>query len=347
MKILLSSYSFAPAVGGLETVSHLLAREFQALGHQVIVATETSALPSGEAERSFEVYRRPTASVLARLVRWSDISFHNNITLSGVWPLLSITRPWVIAHQTWLPDLGEPAGLRGRLKRLMLRLAAANVSISRAIADSLNVSSDVIGNPYDDSVFVRLSHIERVADLIYVGRLVPDKGVDVMLRALAILASQGKRPVTTIVGDGPSRAELEAMTARLGLSGNVTFVGTKMGGALAELLNQHKIMVVPSKWEEPFGIVALEGIACGCMVLAARSGGLPEAVGPCGKIFLKNDHAALADDLALLLSRPELMAPYRAQAGEHLCKHFPQVVAERYLEVFRRALSDRGEKPEL
>jgi glycosyltransferase involved in cell wall biosynthesis len=63
------------------------------------------------------------------------------------------------------------------------------------------------------------------------------------------------------------------------------------------------------------------------------------------KLFPKNDHAALADDLARLLSRPELMASYGTQAAEHLRKHSRRAVAERYLEVFNLALSKSGSRP--
>jgi len=345
LNILLHTGRFLPDIGGLEAAADLIACGLCALDHSVTVTTRTAGAREANRHKLYRVVERPGRSEFLRLLRWSEIFVHNNISGYAAWPLLFVSRPWVIVHQTWIPKGGvrEP---KGTLKRLLLS-HAENISISCAVARNLSVPSTVVGNPYDDCAFRVLSSVQRDRDVMFVGRLVSDKGVDVLLRALAILASQGKRPVTAIAGDGPSRAELEAMTARLGLSGNVTFVGTKTGAALAELLNRHKIMVVPSSWEEPFGIVALEGIACGCMVVAARSGGLPEAVGPCGKIFPKNDHAVLADDLALLLGRPELMASYQARANDHLRKHSPQAVAERYLEVFSRVLSERGEKPEL
>jgi glycogen synthase len=339
LKILLSSYSFAPAVGGLETVSHLLAREFWALGHQVIVATETNALPGGEGERSFEVYRKPKPSVLVELVRWSDICFHNNISLSGVWPLLAITRPWVIAHHMWLPDLGEPGGIKGRLKRLMLRLASANISVSRAVADSLNVTSHVIGNPYDDSVFVRLSHIERVTDLIFVGRVIADKGIDLALHAIANLATQGLHLSLTVVGDGPEMVSMHGLRSELKLEERVRFVGKKTGIELVELLNRHEVQIVPSRWNEPFGVVALEGIACGCVIVGSDGGGLADAIGPCGLGFRNGDVAGLTETLATVFRKPEVRAAYRKQANEHLAKHSARMVALQYLDVFDAALA--------
>jgi len=337
---------FLPDVGGLEAAADLIAGGLCELDHTVTVTTRTVGAHDTNRHKPYRVVERPGPGKFFGLLRWSEIFVHNNISGYAAWPLLFVSRPWVVVHQTWIPKESGVREPKGMLKRLLLSYAE-NISISGAVAKDLCVPSTVVGNPYDDSVFRVLSSVQRERDVMFVGRLVSEKGVDVLLRALAILASRGKRPVTTIAGDGPSRAELEAMTAELSLSNHVTFVGTKTGAALAELLNQHKIMVVPSTWEEPFGIVALEGIACGCMVVAARSGGLPEAVGPCGKLFPKNDHAALADDLALLLGRPQLMGSYRAPVGEHLRKHSTRAVAEQYLEVFRRVLSDRVEKVEL
>ena len=67
-------------------------------------------------------------------------------------------------------------------------------------------------------------------------------------------------------------------------------------------MNRHRVMVVPSIWEEPFGIVALEGLACGCEVVIARSGGLPEATGPFGVTFKRGDPVDLANVINFVLT---------------------------------------------
>ena len=89
------------------------------------------------------------------------------------------------------------------------------------------------------------------------------------------------------------------------------FVGGKFGDELATLLNQHRIMVVPSRWPEPFGLVALEGIACGCAVGGSEEGGLKEAMGPCGISFKNSDYSSLAAALDRRLRRAAL--PRRAR----------------------------------
>ena len=92
-------------------------------------------------------------------------------------------------------------------------------------------------------------------------------------------------------------------------------------------------------WQEPFGIVALEAIGCGCVVVGSAGGGLPEAIGPCGVTFPNHDAAALARRLAELLESGEKIAALRAAAPAHLDRHRRSVVAARYLQVFAQALS--------
>ena len=103
------------------------------------------------------------------------------------------------------------------------------------------------------------------------------------------------------------------------------------------MLRQHNIMVVPSIWEESFGVVALEGAACGCVVLGSDGGGLPEAIGPCGTTFRRGDVSDLGSKLAYLLRHPAEWDRYRAAAPAHLELHRPERVARRYLEVFEHA----------
>ena len=117
------------------------------------------------------------------------------------------------------------------------------------------------------------------------------------------------------------------------------FAGVKSGDELAQLLNAHKVMVVPSRWDEPFGIVALEAVACGCAVVGSAGGGLPEAIGPCGVTFPNNDAVALARALEDLLTNDAKLASLRAGAEAHLARHRPREVARAYLKVFEQALN--------
>ncbi len=337
MKILFSSVSYPPSIGGLEVVSALLAREFAALGHQVKVVTRTKSPANDDNAAGFAVCRRPSSAELFQMVSWCDVYFHNNISLLTAWPLLFVRRPWIVAHHCWLPRRGDIDWYRGALKRALLP-AAYNIAISRAVARDLNIPAIVIENPYEDQLFRIEEPCPRDRELIFVGRLVPDKGVSILLHALAALAKDGKRPRCTIVGDGPCRTQLETLAHELGVSQQVAFAGSLRGRELVQKLNRHRIMVVPSTWEEPFGIVALEGMACGCEVIAAQSGGLVDAVGTVGLTFPKGDSIALARVLARTLEGPDNSASHGTKREEHLRQHSPRLVAGRYVEVFDRAL---------
>jgi glycosyltransferase involved in cell wall biosynthesis len=222
------------------------------------------------------------------------------------------------------------------VKRFALQ-SAASIAISPAIANGLAVPSVLIPNPYDPELFHDTLQV-RDRELVFVGRLVAGKGGHVLLQALARLASMGLTPRLTIVGGGPDEEPLRHLADKLGLSSRVSFAGVKHGRALVEEIGRHVIMVVPSLWNEPFGVVAVEGIACGCAVVGSSGGGLPYAIGPCGLTFPNGDADALAGCLARLLSSPEELEALKRNAPAHLQKHTVENIAKKYLEVFTQLL---------
>jgi glycosyltransferase involved in cell wall biosynthesis len=329
VKILLGSHHFFPSTGGIETVSRLLAREFVKAGHEVRVITQTT----GDGDFPFAVVRRPGISELFRQVRWCDVFLQNNISLRTLWPLLFVRPPLFIVHQTWITNPDGSTGWQHRLKRFVLRYATS-FAISGAIEESLAVPSIRVGNPYDDEVFTELPPDKRDRELIFVGRLVSDKGANLLLDALKSLET---KPRLTIVGDGPESATLQKQAADLQLQSQVEFVGSRAGAELAKLLRQHQVLVVPSIWQEPFGIVALEGIGCGCVVIGSAGGGLAEAIGPCGVTFPNGDAAALASAIARLLADRDERERLRRNAPSHLARFTPRHVAALYLEAMKKA----------
>jgi glycogen(starch) synthase len=332
MKILLSSYVFYPSIGGIEAVSAVLAEEFVRSGHDLKVVTHTA-----EEERrtfSYEVIRRPSPLELIRITGWSDVVLHVNISLHTAWPLLLRTKPWIIVHQTWIPG-----SLLGALKQ-RCALAAYNISISEAIAAHLRAQSTIIPNPYDHETFHEDATTCRDRELVFVGRLVSDKGVHCALAALALLKQRKIRPSFTIIGGGPEEPALRRLSSELGIADQVHFAGVKRGRELAAELRRHRVMVIPSLWEEPFGVVALEGIASGCVPVGSSGGGLKDAIGPCGMTFPNGDAPALAACLAELLSDETKMNSYRQRAKAHLAGFAGQIVAQKYLAVMQEALNE-------
>ena len=335
MKILLCSHCFSPDIGGIETVSALLGSEFARTGHDVRVITQTAV--SDGRTWPFQVIRKPSPRELLKQTGWCDVFFQNNISLQTAWATLLLRKPWVIAHQTWLTATDGRTTWHTRLKRVLLRFAT-NIAISEAVAKHIGAKSVQIGNPYDPEIFRMLPAGPRDRDLVFLGRLVSDKGADVLLRALGDLRERSATPTLTVIGGGPEVTALRALTEELGLGAQVSFAGPQSGEALAAMLNRHRVLVVPSRWAEPFGVVALEGIACGCVVIGSEQGGLPSAIGQCGCLVPNGDPHALADAIERVLGDEQLQASYRSGAAEHLARHTVSAVAAAYLAVFNKAI---------
>ena len=252
------------------------------------------------------------------------------------WPLLFVRRPWVVAHHTWIRPFGERFTLRARLKTFLLRYSA-NATISQAIAARIPATSTIVGNPYSDQVYRAQPDIARDRELVYLGRLVSDKGVDTLIHALLQLKRWNLSPQLTIIGSGPEESALRNLARNLGVENQITFTGTKQPHDIARLLNGHQVLVVPSRMPEPFGIVVLEAIASGCVIVASRAGGLPDAVGQCGITYEIGDLQALTNALQLVLTEKGFYKEILQHADHHLENFTPAVVARKYLSVFDRA----------
>jgi glycosyltransferase involved in cell wall biosynthesis len=348
VKILILSKFFHPSLGGSETNAEILAREFTQLGHTVKVITQTlgNDLDVNGLVFPFEVIRVPNPIQLIGLVRWCDVYLHNGISLRGLWPLLLFRRPWVIRHQVWLRSMngsinrigGDSGSLIVRIKHWCSQFAVS-IAISKSISDRLECPSTIIPNPYRDHLFRILLDVQKTQELVFLGRLVSEKGVELLLQALAMLANSGLRPKLTIIGDGPEKSKLEIKSEELRVNPQVVFVGSKVGEELVDILNRHQIMVIPSLYDEPFGVVALEGIACGCVVVGSEGGGLKDAIASCGVTFPNGDVHALTETLQDLLQNPEKLAYYRANAPDHLVRHQKTAIAKSYLEVIEMAIN--------
>lgn len=357
MKILIYSPAFLPHIGGLEIGQALLADRLTRLGQEVTVVTQTAAPAAGVGTGAggsgtaadgfpFQVLRRPSPAALLRAVRACDVFFQANVSLRGLWPLLLVRRPWAVSHHSWYCRSDGRIAWQDRLKRRLLRFAAVSISVSTAMAADLGSPSFVIPNAYRDDLFRLLPGMERDRSLVFLGRMVSDKGVDLLIAALAQLATHGLRPRLSIVGDGVERPALERQAALLGVAAQIEFLGTRTDGELVALLNRHRILVMPSRYDEPFGIAALEGIACGCVVVGSAGGGLPEAIGPCGRVFRNGSAEELAAVLEDLLRRPEQLASLRAGAAKHLARHGSERIARLILEVLEDGLPARRHAPQ-
>jgi len=310
----------------------ILAEEFTAVGHQVKVVTQVAVEEEGNLD--YEVVRLPTVKSFIKLLRWSDVCLSASVSLRGILPIIVTRTPLVVSHQVTY-DLAT-FSIVSELKKATTWFSK-NVCCSQAVQSHVPGRSVVIPNSYRTELFKEYSDVIKDLDIVVVGRLVSDKGVTDLINALGQLGQTSFRPRLSIVGDGPERAAISTRVGELGLGRQVTFTGVKRGSELGRLVARHRVMAVPSRWAEPFGIVALEGIACGCVVVGTNLGGLPEAIGPCGVTVPNGDSHAMARALRSLLENDSLRARYRFGAPVHLARHSRPNVARGYLNVLESA----------
>jgi glycosyltransferase involved in cell wall biosynthesis len=188
----------------------------------------------------------------------------------------------------------------------------------------------------------------RDYDFVFCARLVSEKGADVCIRAFCRVLELVPDVTLTVVGDGPERQALEKLVQSLGISEQVRFTGGLNGRRFVTELQRHTCMVVSSLWEETFGIVTLEGIACCETVIVSRRGGLPEAVGDCGLVVEPTDEgmAAAMISVAKARRRAEVLPgqPDEEKRRSHLARHTPEAVTQQYLKVIEHALAPRNKQ---
>ena len=329
MRILLESRVFYPSIGGMETVTRQLAGAWQDRGHTVHVVTQT---PLGDADPLDElpVTRQPSLGRWWTLLRTADLFVQSGISLKSLPLGLASGTPLVFIHHNMLPLTPDTIGARMLLKRGATRLGK-NVAVSRAVARDLpDRTTVVIHNPFVPS-FEATASPESETALLFVGRLVSVKGVDVALKALSEL---DPAYTLTICGDGDEREALQTLARRLGVDDRVAFEGWVGHDEIAEYARRASLQLVPSRYE-PFGIVALEAIAAGCPVIASDTGGLPEAVGRCGVLVPPDDPEALARGIERAVDRRDELLRHREA---HLEQFDIDTIADQYLNVFRRVL---------
>jgi glycogen(starch) synthase len=143
--------------------------------------------------------------------------------------------------------------------------------------------------------------------ILCVGRVVREKGLDLALVAFALLKHQFPVAQMVIAGDGGARKQLEDQAQRLGIRERVTFSGWVKHEDIPVFMNEATVVVMPSRWEEAFGLVALEAALMERPVIATRVGGLPEVVvdGVTGILVEKENSERLASAISRLFKNPE------------------------------------------
>lgn len=183
---------------------------------------------------------------------------------------------------------------------------------------------------------------ERPFTVGFIGRLVPEKGVDVLMRALAELDGEWR---LRLIGGGPARDELQALAESLGIGERVSFLSQLPSHRLPAEYHALDALALPSltrrNWKEQFGRVLVEAMASGVPVIGSDSGAIPGVIGEAGLVVPEGDVRALAGALCRLRADPALRERLVAAGRERFLAHFThERIAAATVEVYREILDE-------
>jgi glycosyltransferase involved in cell wall biosynthesis len=247
------------------------------------------------------------------------------------WQNLNRTYPWPFRHF-------EQANYRRASCAIAGNPTAETVLRSKGFRGPVKIVAQF---GVDPSLFAPLTQTESIkrknAVIGYAGRLVPEKGVHLLLAACARL-----RPGSwslRILGAGPERSSLERLAGELGIARSVEFLGRVASTDAPQYYRQLDMLVLPSlsrpNWVEQFGRVLIEAMACGVPVVGSGSGEIPWVIGDAGVLFPEGDIEALAQALQELIDDEGRRAQLAEKGRARVLGQFTQAqVAEATARVY-------------
>ena len=184
--------------------------------------------------------------------------------------------------------------------------------------------------------------------LLTVGRFHEDKGQKYVLQALPDIIAQGYNVHYTLVGAGPERDNLQRMASELQLHNHVSFYTSISEQALKEIYAKSHIFIFPSLTdksgfhEETQGVAIQEAQACGLIVIATRTGGIPECVDDGQSAFLVEDRNSqeIAAKIKWIIDNPEQWGKWQHKARQHVETHFDiDVIGERLMQIYAETIA--------
>lgn len=367
MNVLYWSEVFWPTLGGAELFAARLLRTLGDRGYAFTVVTERGRdLPERQEFAGAEIYRFPFHATLAggdldRVIglrqeikglqrRVQPALIHLNTLRRGTFFLVDTGRsspaPLLVSLHDCLPiACGRPDTLLRNALGSAARITCCSRFVLSGLAGQLpelEARAAVLYYGIEPPAWPPGPRPVAPAHLLCVGRLAPEKGFDLALRAFALLGSKFPEARLTIAGDGPCRSALERLARALGVERRVLFPGWVEPGKVWPLMNEATVVAIPSRWEEPFGLVALEAAFMARPVVAARAGGLPEAFeeGVTGLGVAREDPVGLAEALISLLEQPERATAMGLAARQRACELFSwERCADAYDREYRKTIA--------
>lgn len=175
----------------------------------------------------------------------------------------------------------------------------------------------------------------------FAGRIVPEKGLDSLIRALVRFAGPWR---LRILGKGPSIDDLQTLAGLWNHGGSVLFEEAIPSTEMPNWYHQLDVLVLPSvtmpNWKEQFGRVLIEAMACGVPVIGSDSGAIPEVIGGAGLTFPEGDEDALLASITALYDKPQFRQKLAQLGRERVLQRYTQAqIAGETVEVYRRLVS--------
>jgi glycosyltransferase involved in cell wall biosynthesis len=210
--------------------------------------------------------------------------------------------------------------------------------IFHGIEDPYNAFSSVQSSAYEPNSFA------------YLGRLVREKGLLILLEAMRLLRQEGYDVFLRIIGDGPERLSVERATAEWGLQKNVSFTGFLLKAELDAALQDVGTIIMPTLMEETAGLAVIEQMMRERLVIASDIGGLAEVVGSTGLLFPPGNAPALAECMEKVMQHSEVISAMGSKARERARVVFARTTmiadhAAAYRTLVPRARRDETNRP--
>ena len=176
---------------------------------------------------------------------------------------------------------------------------------------------------------------ERVKVSTYVGQLIPEKGLDTLLEAAMAICGRREDFLFLIAGDGILKERLIRSTRERGLDSKIRYLGQRSD--TEDIYRASDVCICPSVWNEAFGLVLAEAMACGVPCVASRVGGIPEVVedGKSGYLVPPGDPAALASAIEALLDDDQMRISCSRRARQRAIEKFDlQDMVKHYIDLY-------------
>ena len=292
-------------------------------------------------------------AVRSAVRRFSPDVIHAHWWMPGGWFASRSRVPYLVTCHGSDVRLLERGDLIRRIALPVFRRAARVTTVSKFLAEdiqrllpTLQSRVQVTPMPVDVGGFLQGAGATKADPprLLYAGNLVPSKGVDVLLRAVAELARRGVACQLKILGEGPARSELEALAREIGIATRTTWSAFVPQAQMPTEYGASTVTVLPTRGHaEGLGLTLVEALLAGSAVVGTAAGGIPEVVvhEQTGLIARDGDPADLATQIQRVLTDATLRERLTREGKEHVLRTYaPEPAIDRFLEIYN-AVADR------